>query len=281
MSTLKLGLAQTRQTADLATNADTILRFLEDASRAEVQLLAFPESQTTGYRVDISTAEAPVQAEALAELHQHVARRCGELGIACVLGTETPTDDKPHNSARIINEHGEILGAHHKARLTPLDATAYSPGEAFDTWRLYGITVGVVICFEGFRFPECTRECVAQGAQLIIHPHNNTTRPNDWKLPVHTAMAVTRAAENTVWFASCNICHDEHQNARSLIIAPDGRIVAQSELKQEQLLTAEIDLALATRAMYRFDRDDCGPIIFGTEVTPAEYANAGPMGGTS
>ena len=68
---------------------------------------------------------------------------------------------------------------------------------------------------------------------------------------------------------------------RSLIIAPDGRIVAQSELKQEQLLTAEIDLALATRAMYRFDRDDCGPIIFGTEVTPAEYANAGPMGGTS
>lgn len=281
MSTLKIGLAQTRKTADLVANAETVLRFLEDAGRAGVQLLCFPESQTTGYRVDISTPDAPVQSEQLDELHNRVAQRCGELALACVLGTETPTDGKPHNSALIINERGEILGAHHKARLTPLDATAYSPGDTFETWELCGAKVGVVICFEGFRFPECTRECVAQGAQLILHPQNNTTRPNDWKLPVHTAMAVTRAAENTVWFASCNICHDDHQNARSLIIAPDGRIIAQSELKQEELLVADIDLALATRAMFRFDRDDCGPIIFGQAVAPEEYAHAGAMGGTN
>ena len=104
MSTLQLGLAQTRQTADLDTNAETILRFLEDAAGAGVQLLAFPESQTTGYRVDISTPDAPVPADALDALHQRGARRCGELGIACILGTETPTDGKPHNSALVINE---------------------------------------------------------------------------------------------------------------------------------------------------------------------------------
>ena len=112
MSTLKIGLAQTRQTADLDANAETILRFIEDAGREGIQLLCFPESQTTGYRVDISTPDAPVQSEQLDELHNRVAKRCGELGLACVLGTETPTDDKPHNSALIINERGEILGAH-------------------------------------------------------------------------------------------------------------------------------------------------------------------------
>ena len=73
-----------------------------------------------------------------------------------------------------------------------------------ETFDLCGVRVGVVICFEGFRFPETTRECVRQGAQLVFQPQNNTTRPNDWKIPIHHAMIVTRAAENTIWFASCN-----------------------------------------------------------------------------
>ena len=70
----------------------------------------------------------------------------------------------------------------------------YSDFGRVETFDLFGVKVGVVICFEGFRFAHATRECVAQGAQLIFHPQNNTTRPNDWKIPVHHAMIVTRAA---------------------------------------------------------------------------------------
>jgi hypothetical protein len=40
----------------------------------------------------------------------------------------------------------------------------------------------VVICYEGFRFAHTTAACVAQGAQLVIHPQNNTTRPVPWKV---------------------------------------------------------------------------------------------------
>jgi predicted amidohydrolase len=149
---------------------------------------------------------------------------------------------------------------------------AYSPGTDIETFEIAGVTIGVVICFEGFRFPETTRACVARGAQVIFHPQNNTTRPNDWKLPVHHAMIVTRAAENTVWFASCNACLDPHQNSRSLVVAPDGQVHAQSELRQEQLLTAEIDVDRATRAMYLFDRDGCAEVLFAGTVRPEEYA---------
>jgi predicted amidohydrolase len=157
-----------------------------------------------------------------------------------------------------------------------MDALAYSPGSGFAVHELFGVKVGVVICYEGFRFAHSTRECVRQGAQLVFHPQNNTTRPNDWKIPIHHAMAVTRAAENTIWFASCNVAHDPHQNCRSLVIAPDGRIHAQSELKREELVVADIDTALATRAMYRFDigdsaDDDCAPLLFAATVTKAEY----------
>src|SRR4051794_121730 len=246
MRKLKIGLAQCRQTGDLATNAATIRRFLEDASLAGVQLLCFPETQTVGYRVDIATPDLPVPVAQLEELHGEVARFCAKAGMACVLGTEIPfaadpQRGKPYNSALVVSETGAVLGTHHKTKLTPLDAVAYSPGNSIETFTLCGVTVGVVICFEAFRFPESTRECVRQGAQLVLHPQNNTTRPNDWKVPVHHAMIVTRAAENTVWFASCNACLVPHQNCSSMIVAPDGRIHAQAELREEQLLVAEID----------------------------------------
>ena len=163
---------------------------------------------------------------------------------------------------------------HHKKMLTPLDATAYTAGETFEPFDLFGVKVGIVICFEGFRFAQTTRECVRQGAQLIFRPENNTTRPNGWKIPIHHAMIVPRAAENTVWFASCNACYPEHQNCRTLIVAPDGQIHAQLEMKKEDLLVSEIETEQATRAMYEFDLKGCAPLLFSDTVSPEEYASA-------
>lgn len=280
MRPLRIALAQCRQSGRFDENERTIFRFLDQAAQAKADIVCFPETQTVGYRVDISTPETPVEPARLDDLHERVAKRCREAGMACILGTETPLEHnpqgRPYNTALVIDSDGTILGRHHKNRLTPLDAVAYSPGSTFETFDLCGVKVGIVICFEGFRFAETTRECVRQGAQLVFHPQNNTTRPNDWKIPVHHAMIVTRAAENTVWFASCNICHDQHQNCRSMVVAPDGQIHAQAELKQEQLVVADIDIDLATRAMFQYDLDGCAKMLFADTVAPAEYATAGP-----
>lgn len=281
MKTLKIALAQTCQSADFDTNAETILRFLDDAADHGVQIICFPETQTVGYRCDITPTDAPVPVEKLEQLHGEVAERCRVAGMACILGTETPlesdpTGGKPYNSALVVNEHGRVLGVHHKTRLTPLDAMAYSPGNTIETFDLFGVRVGVVICFEALRFAETTAECVRQGAQVVFHPQNNTTRPNDWKIPVHHALITTRAAENTIWFGSCNACHVPHQNSRSLVIAPDGQVHAQTELKQETLLVTEIDVDRATRAMFRFDLEDCADLLFADTVKRDEYAAALP-----
>jgi ribosomal-protein-alanine N-acetyltransferase len=295
MKSLRVALAQCRQTASPDANEAMVFRFLEEAARAGAQIVCFPETQTIGYRVDIATPQTPVEPERLDDLHRRVARRCGELGVGCVLGTETPLEadpltlpsppaggegrvrgrGKPYNSALVIGPDGTVLGVHHKTRLTPLDAVAYSPGRTFETFDLFGVKVGVVICFEGFRFAQTTQECVRQGAQLIFHPQNNTTRPNDWKIPVHHAMIVTRAAENTVWFASCNICQEQHQNCRSMIVAPDGQIHAQAELRREELVVADLDIDRATRAMFNFETDGCAQVLFADTVKREEYAAAG------
>ena len=271
MNTLRIGLAQVRQSDDFDDNAKSIFRFLEDAAQQKVQILCFPETQTVGYRVDVVAPDAPVPADRLEELHARVARRCGELGMACVLGTETPTEGLPHNSAIVISPEGEILGVHHKTRLTPMDAIAYTPGDTFETFELFGVRIGIVICFAGFRFAETTEECVRQGAQLVFHPQNNTTRPNDWKIPVHHAMLTTRAAENTIWFASCNACLEPHQNCQTMVVAPDGRIHASAEIKREELVVADIDISKATRAMHRYDMADSAALLFADTVDRDEY----------
>jgi ribosomal-protein-alanine N-acetyltransferase len=285
MHMLRIALAQTKQVNDFNANADSILRFLEDAGRQGVQILCFPETQTVGYRVDIAQPDAPVPVKELEALHAEVAGRCKELGMACILGTETPSETdpvhgKPFNSALVVSDQGQILGVHHKTRLTPLDAIAYQPGHTFETYDLFGITVGVLICFEGLRFAETTAECVRQGAQLVFHPQNNTTRPNDWKIPIHHAMIVTRAAENTIWFASCNACLIPHQNCRSLVVAPNGQIHAQTELKREELLVTDIDVDLATQAMFKYDLEACAEILFADTVQRDEYAAALPTSET-
>ena len=272
MRNMRIGLAQTRQTHDFDANVEAVFRYLTMAAEEGVQIVCFPETQTVGYRVDISPTNAPVPKLELERVHEEVAARCRELGVACILGTEMPSPrEKPYNTALIIDSDGEILGTHHKARLTPLDLLAYTPGERFETFELFGVRVGVVICFEGFRFAETTAECVRQGAQLVFHPQNNTTRANDWKTPIHHAMIRTRAAENTIWFASCNACLEPHQNCRSMIVAPDGRIHAQSELMREELVVADIDLDQATRAMFDYDVAASAPVLFGDTVLREEF----------
>ncbi len=280
MTELRIALAQTRQTADRQDNRRAILEAFDQAEARDVRILCFPEAQTLGYRVDIAEPSGPVPVAWLEELHAEVAGRCARFGMACILGTEVRSESgKPYNSALVIGDDGRIRGAHHKTMLTPLDAVAYEPGTGPHTFSLFGVTVGVVICFEGLRFAGTTAECVRRGAQVVFHPQNNTTRPNDWKIPLHHAMIVTRAAENTVWFASCNACLP-HQNSRSLIVAPDGRIHARTELKREELLVADIDLDQATRAMFRLGEqgmaagalEDSAELLFADTVKREEYA---------
>ncbi|MBC7821217.1 MAG: hypothetical protein IAG10_30390, partial [Planctomycetaceae bacterium] len=103
---LRIALAQCRQVNDVETNARTIFRFLEQAAEAQAQIVCFPETQTVGYRVDIARPDTPVESQRLADLHRRIAQRCGELKMACILGTETPleanpTGGKPYNSALV------------------------------------------------------------------------------------------------------------------------------------------------------------------------------------
>ena len=250
MSTIRIGIAQIPQTADINQNLDKALEYLEKANENGVELLCFPETHLSGYRVGVLSPDAPCKAEALERALDSVKAECADFSMGAVVGTETPNrGGKPYNSAVIIDTDGSILATHHKSRLTPLDAKGYAlPDSGPTAFTFGGIPMGVVICFEGYRFPETTRELARGGAKIVFHPQfNHIMESMHWKLPVHESLIVSRAAENTIWFVSANMCHPCN-NCRSLVVGPDGIIRDASVLTMEMLVVADIDPSLATHA---------------------------------
>jgi predicted amidohydrolase len=80
MTMVKIGLAQARQTASLERNAETILRFVEEAGAAGVQILCFPEGQTAGYRG--GRRESRICRDRHRARSFQRRRGCGEMGAA-------------------------------------------------------------------------------------------------------------------------------------------------------------------------------------------------------
>lgn len=247
MSTIRIGVAQVPPTPDLERNRDTALGAMRQAAGQGVELLCFPESHLPGYRFGILDTGAPCDGQGLAQATAQIAGLCRELAMGVVLGTETPNPrGKPFNSALVLDQEGAPIALHHKSRLTPKEATAYAPGAGPTLFVFKGITMGLVICFEGFRFPSTTRALARAGAQVVFHPQFNSIAPGTaWKQPVHEALIVARAAENTIYFVSANMSHPRN-NCRSLVVAPDGLIQEASILGQEMILVADLDPALAT-----------------------------------
>ena len=254
LSTIRIGVAQIPATPEISKNLDKTLEYLEKAAHQGVELLCFPETHLAGYRVGILSPDAPCDEAGLRQATEQISARCRELSLGIILGTETSNPGgKPFNSALVTDEAGETIALHHKSKLTPKDAMAYAAGPGPTSFAFKGIPMGLVICFEGLRFPETTRALAKAGAKIVFHPQFNHVLPGmAWKVPVHEALIVTRAAENTIYFISANMCH-ERNNCRSLVVAPDGLIQQASVLAEEMLLVADLNPDLATHAFLQDD----------------------------
>jgi len=255
---LRIGTAQVPQTSDIGKNLDKVIEYMEKARREKVELLCFPETHIPGYRVGLLEPDSPVNTNALERASETIRAKAKELAMGVIFGTETPNlGGKPFNSAQVVNERGELLAVHHKSRLTPADARAYAfPKSGPTSFTFKGVPMGVVICFEGFRYPENVRMLAKNGAKIVFHPQcNHFFASMSWKLPVHEALITARAAENTVWFVSANMCHPAN-NCRSLIVGPNGLVREAAILAQEMLIWADADPDRATHAFLKDDLDE-------------------------
>ena len=112
---------------------------------------------------------------------------------------------------------------------------------------------GVVICHEGWRYPETVRWSVRNGAHIVFHPHFGEAEPGSY-VPssfadpansFHEKAALCRAAENTCYFATVNFA-SAGAPTTSAFAAPDGTLLCHQPYGKVGLLIADIDIAAAT-----------------------------------
>ncbi len=253
MSIVRIALANIRvpgtpeESVRLATSA------VAEAGSKGASVVCFPECFVPGYRWP-GSAWPPPDPVFLHHALEEVSASARSARITVILGTERVTDRGLQITACVIDADGTVAGWQDKAQLDPSEEGTY-PARATErqVFTAGALTFGVVICHEGWRYPETVRWAVRRGAQVVFHPHAHVAEPGSYRPATfadpantfHEKAVLCRAAENTCYFASVN-CASPGSGTTSAIARPDGTLQCYQPYGQEGLLVADLDLSLAT-----------------------------------
>ena len=252
VTSVRLALANVRYPDTPDASIELAGRAIQDAAAAGASIVCFPECYVPGYR-GLGKMPPPPDPEFLERGWSSIQDAAARAGIGVILGTERVAQGALMISALIINADGSRAGFQDKVQLDPSEEGRYARGERRRVFTAGPLTFGVVICHEGWRYPETVRWAVRHGAQVVFHPHFDIAdpgmlRPRTFADPnntFHEKAALCRAAENTCYFATVNYAN-ERSVTTSAVIAPDGRVMAWHPYGDEGLLIADVDLSLAT-----------------------------------
>jgi predicted amidohydrolase len=228
---------------------------IAEAGARAAHVICFPECYIPGYRWP-GAEPPPPDPRFLENAWARVSTAARRAGIAVVLGTERVTDRGLHISALVLNPDGSIAGWQDKEQLDPSEDATFTPGSGRHVFHAGPLTFGVVICHEGWRYPETVRAAARQRAHLVFHPHAHLAEPGSYRPSTfldpansfHEKAMLCRAAENTIYFASVNGA-SEGSGTTSAVIRPDGTPLCHQPYGVEGLLLADLDLNLATRLL--------------------------------
>lgn len=249
---VRIALANVRPAATPEESISLTRAAIAEAGRKGALVVCFPEAYVPGYRTVGKRLPRPDESF-LARAWEDIAHSAYDAGVAVVLGTERIVDGRLLIASLVIDRDGTTLGVQDKVQLDPSEDATYSPGCDRQLFHVDPLTFGVVICHEGWRYPETVRWAARRGAQLVFHPHFHEPEPGafrpttfaDPRSTFHEKAMLCRAAENTVWFASVN-CACEGSPSTSAVIRPDGTVLAWQPYGVEGLLLADLDIGLAT-----------------------------------
>ena len=225
---------------------------IADAARGGAEIICFPECYVPGYRAPGKNV-APPDATFLERAWASVSKAAARANVVVILGTERVTNDGVLASALIINRDGSVAGFQDKVQLDPTEDTIYAPGSGRRIFESGPLKFGVVICHEGWRYPETVRWAARRGAHIVFHPQANEADassyvPSSYADPqnsFHEKAVLCRAAENTCYFATVNYS-SEGSPTTSAVARPDGTLLSYQPYGKAGLLFADIDLEAAT-----------------------------------
>ena len=142
---------------------------------------------------------------------------------------------------------GKVIERYHKIHLVEPWPQA---GDHLSVFQIDGVPCSVIICHDE-RYPELVRLPVLAGAKVIFYISSESGLHEESKLGPYRAQIQARAVENTVYVVQANAPANKDatgSHGQSRIMAPDGNIMEEASIFQEDVLVQTLNLRKATRS---------------------------------
>jgi predicted amidohydrolase len=253
---MRLALAQYGLDAEVESNLARALDFVCRAGNAAADLILFPELCFSPFFPQFAGRDATRYAMQLDdECIQQIRSACRRLQIAASPNVYLRENERLFDASLMIERDGKILGVSKMVHIAQMpcfyEQDYYDPSDTgFKVYDTASGKIGIVVCFDR-HYPESIRTCVLGGASLILIATANTMdEPRDlFECELRAA-----ALQNGVFIAMCNRTGAEGGVVfcgESIVVGPDGELVAKAPTAKEALLIADLDLADIARARER------------------------------
>ena len=196
-------------------------------------LVVLPEFWLTGFEVGSIARQAETMRGATVGMLRRIARQKSVFIVGGSMAEKR--DNRLYNTIVAVDENGEIAAKYRKAHLHPEEEeSVFSPGDDWVLANYGGCELGFLNCYDIY-FPEFARNIILRGAQLLIIPIKANESINEMRL-----LARARAVENSCHVIMVNQAQEQGAG-HSLIIAPDGSILAEAG-QDEEILLMELDI---------------------------------------
>ena len=300
MPQLRVALAQVNPTVgDIEGNARIVVDRARRAADAGAHLVLFPEMMLTGYPPEdlvLRRSFLTASQDAVGRLAHELGRAgLGDLGV--VVGYLDACRDpsprlgrpagEPQNSAAFL--HGGRLVAryakHHLPNYGVFDEFRYFvPGDTLAVVRLHGVDVAMTICEDLWQEGGPIAVCHAAGVGLVANINGSPYERK--KDDVRCELTRRRSAEAGATLAYVNMVGGQDElvfDGDSIVVAPDGEVLARAAQFDEELLVVDLDLPAAhSNVDGQVDTDDgtsmrVERVTLLSEPVPAYDAVRGPQ----
>ena len=290
---------------DRASVVARMIALLDRAAADKCDLVVFTELALTTffprwYMTDPAEIDAWFEREMPNAATRPLFDRAARHGIAISFGyAELTPQGHRYNTAILTDRAGSITAKYRKVHLPGhaeydpersfqhLEKRYFEPGDlGFPVWRALGGIVGMCICNDR-RWPETWRVLGLQGVELVMLGFNTPTVNSQKaeegparRLFQHRLSLQAGAYQNSTWVvasAKCGVEDGHPLMGGTMIVNPDGEIVAEAMTEGDELVVADCDLD-ATRfgkeTVFDFARhrriEHYGRITAQTGATPPE-----------
>ena len=232
---------------DFEFNQRLLISLARQAVAEGAELLVSSESYLDGWSADCDTVKRVATTIPGPET-DNLCAIAAELGMWMCIGLFEKKGSKLFNSAALLSSDGQVRGVYRKTHETKqvLAKMPYDLGDELPVFETPWGVVGILVCHDRW-YPEAARALRQKGAKLILNPvAAGIFSPYHMYHDIHTCVLRTQAYTNGLFWASCNCAN---HGGHSLVIAPDGSVIAEAAAGQEVLIA---DLDPAEHGRYDF-----------------------------